>query len=79
MDALAAKLVNAFRLAHKHDLELLAVRVVVDVFGDAFINQVVLDRDVDCDAGFQVDNVVAEHIDLGFVLMALLIAFFQLS
>lgn len=59
MNALAAELVDAFRLAHEHDLELLAVRVVVDVLGDAFVNQVVLYGDVDCYARFQVDDVVA--------------------
>ena len=48
--SLGAKLVSAFGLAHKHDLQLLSVRVVVDVLSQFLVDGVVLDRDVDSDA-----------------------------
>lgn len=50
MNAFASELINAFRLAHEHNLELLAVRVVIDVLGNTLIDLVVLNGDVDSDA-----------------------------
>ena len=63
-DALGAELVNTFALTHEHDLELLSVRVVVDVFGKLLVDAIVLDRDVDRDARLQVDDVLTELLDL---------------
>jgi len=48
--AFRAELVDALLLSHKHNLELLAVRVVVDVLGEALVNLVVFDGDVDRDS-----------------------------
>ena len=50
MDTLAAELVDALRLAHEHDFEFLAIRVIVYVVSDASVDHIVLDRDVDCDS-----------------------------
>jgi len=63
-DALSAELVDAFSLAHEHDLELLAVGEVVDVLGQSFVDDVALHRDVDSDAGLQVDDVLLEGFNL---------------
>ena len=48
--ALGAELVSALGLAHEHDLELLTVRVVVDVLRKFLVDGVIFDRDVDGDA-----------------------------
>ena len=49
VDTLATELVNTLGLAHKHDLKLLAVRVIVDVLSDFLVNLVALNWDVDGD------------------------------
>ena len=48
-DALCTKLVNSLRLTHEHDLELLAVGVVIDVLRQFLIDRRALHRNVDCD------------------------------
>jgi len=63
-DTLGAELVDALALAHEHDLELLSVRVVIDVLGKLLVNAIVLDRDVDRDARLQVDDVLTELLNL---------------
>ena len=63
-DALGAELVDALALAHKHDLELLAVGIVVDVLGEPLVHGVVFDRDVHGDARLQIDNVLLQRLDL---------------
>jgi hypothetical protein len=52
-----AKLVNALRFSEEHNLQLGAVRVVVDVVGQALVDLVVRRRDVNCYLLFQVDDV----------------------
>lgn len=68
--ALASELIDTLRLAHEHDLQLLAVRVVVDVLSDSLVDCVALDRDVDCDAALQVNDVVAKCFNLDLHLIA---------
>ena len=63
-DALSAELVHTLAFTHEHDLELLPVWVVVDVLSKLLVDSVVLDRDVDCDARLQIDDVLAELLDL---------------
>ena len=63
VDALGAELVYALGLAHKHDLQLRAVGVVVDVLGQSVVDRVVLDGDVDRDARLQVNDVLLEDLD----------------
>ena len=67
---LAAKLVDAFALTHKHDLELLAVRVVIDVLSDFFVDLVILNGDVDSDTRFKINDVVAKHFNFVLHLFA---------
>lgn len=64
VDTLATELVNTLGLAHKHDLKLLAVRVIVDVLSDFLVNLVALDWDVDGDTRLQVNDVVAKNFNL---------------
>ena len=63
-NALGAELVNTFSLTHKHDLELLSVRVVVDILSKLPVDSVVLDRDVHGDTRLQIDDVLAELFNL---------------
>ena len=72
VDALGAELVDAFSLAHEHDLQLLSVGVIVDVLGKLDVDSVALLWDVDCDAALKVDDVLAEILDLHLVLLHLL-------
>jgi len=71
-DTLGSELVDSLRLAHEHDLELLTVWVVVDVLGQLLVNGVSLHWDVNSDARLEVDDVLAEGVDFGFVGLELL-------
>ena len=62
--ATGAELVDALRLAHEHDLQLLAVGVVVDVLGKLQVDRVGLDRDVDGDALLKVNDVGLKRLAL---------------
>ena len=53
-----AKLIDACGFAHEHDLEFGAVREVVDVFSQFFVNDVILYRNVDGNARFKVNDVL---------------------
>lgn len=75
---LAAELVNALRLTHEHDLELLAVRVVIDVLRDLFVDLVVLHRNVHGDARLQIDDVVAQHFNLSLQVVHIALSLLQL-
>ena len=76
---LRAKLIDTGGLTHEHDLEFLAVRVVVDVLSQLLVDRIVLDRDVDSDTRLKVDDVLTQLLDLvvglfdfGFVVFHLL-------
>lgn len=55
--AFRAELIDTGWLSHKHNLKLLAVRVVVDVLRQLLVHDTVLYGDVHCDAGLQVNDV----------------------
>ena len=63
-DSLGTELVNTIGLSHEHDLQLLSVGEVVDVLGKSDINGVSLDRNVNGDAGLQVNDVLLQGVDL---------------
>ena len=63
-DTLGTELVDSLRFTHEHDLELLPVWVVVNVLGKLFVDHVVFDRDVDCDTRFEVDDILAQLLNL---------------
>ena len=69
LDALRSELVDAAGLTHEHDLELVALWVVVDVLGELAVNGVILDRNVHSDALLEVDDVLLEgaHLNFGFL------------
>ncbi len=71
-DALGAELVDTFGLAHEHDLQLLAVGVVIDVLRQLLVDLVVLHWNVDGDARLQVDDVLAQRVNLSLVILHLL-------
>ena len=62
--ALGSELVDTLRLSHEHDLQLLSVWVVVDVFGQSLVNLVVLHRDVHCNAALEINDVLLKSLDL---------------
>jgi len=61
---LLTELIDTLRLAHEHDLELVAVGEVVDVVAERHIDLVLLDGDVDSDAALQVDDVLLKGAHL---------------
>lgn len=65
-DATRSKLVDALGLAHKHDLQLLTVGVVVDVLCKFCVDHVLLDWDIDGDARLEVNDVGLEGLNFGF-------------
>lgn len=70
-DPLRPELIDTLGLSHEHNLELLAVRVVVNILCQFFVDQVVLDGDVDCDARLQIDDVLPQLLDLTLSLVCL--------
>ncbi len=52
VDATRAEFVDTLLFSHEHDLKFLAVRVVVDVLGELFVDGAVLCWNVDGDACF---------------------------
>ena len=66
VDLLGSELVDALRLTHEHDLQLAALRVVVDVLREKFVCTVIFDGDIDRDPGLEVDDVGFERLDLIF-------------
>ena len=65
-DALGAKLIDTIGLTHEHDLELVAIGIVVDVLSKLGVDGVRLDGDVDGDASLEVDDVGLESLNLDF-------------
>lgn len=63
-DALRAELVDTVALAHEHNLQPLAIRVVVDVLSQFLVGDVVLDRNVNSDARLKINDVLAQLLNL---------------
>ena len=57
-------MVNALGLTHEHDLQFLTGWIVVDVLGQLLVDIIVLIRNVHSDASLEVDDVLAELVDL---------------
>ena len=72
MDTTLAELVDTRRLSHEHDLELLAVRVVVDVLCQLGVDCVRLDGDVNSDSALKVNDVLLQGLYLGLKVAHLL-------
>ena len=63
-DPLRTELIDSFRFAHEHDLEFLAVWVVINILSELFVRGIVLNGNVDGNARLQIDDVLVEHVDL---------------
>lgn len=72
VDLLGSELVDALGLAQEHNLQLGALGVIIDVLGELLVDRVVLDGDVDCNSGLQVDDVGLECVDLMLAVLQLL-------
>ena len=66
VDLLGAELVDALCLAHEHQLQLVAIWVVVDELCHLLVDLITLDWHVDGNSCFQVDDVVFESLSLNF-------------
>ena len=70
--ALAAELINAVRLAHEHNLQLLPVGVVVDVLSELLVDRVILHGNVDRDTRLEIDDVLSQRLNFVLVVFHLL-------
>jgi len=68
-DTFGAELVDALALAHEHNLELLAIGVVVNVLGQLLVDGVALDGDVHSDARLEVNDVLLQSLGLVVLLV----------
>jgi len=68
-DASRSEFVDTFRLSEEHDLQLLAVGVVIDVLRQFLVGLVALLWDVDGNSGLEIDDVALEDFDLVFCVL----------
>ena len=71
-DTLRAELVDTLGLTHEHDLQLLTLGIVVDVFGEFLVDRIFLHWDVNGDSLLQVDDVLLEACNLNLGVFQLL-------
>jgi hypothetical protein len=64
MDSFSSEIVNTVTLSHKHDLQLLSIREVVDVFCELPVNLIVFHRNINCNTSLQVNNILFESSNL---------------
>ncbi len=62
-DLARAEFVDTLSRAHEHDLEFLAVRIVVDILCKFLVDHVILDWNVDSDSRLEIDNVRFQVLD----------------
>ena len=65
-------MVDAFLLAHEHDLQLLTVWVVVDILGKFLVNGVPFNGNVDRNSRLEVNNVLSQSFNFLLVVLQLL-------
>lgn len=68
---LGSELVDTLVLSHKHDLELLSLRVVVNKLSKALVDGVVLNWDVDSNTLLQLNDVVLKSLNLNLSVLQL--------
>ena len=71
-------MVDAFLLAHEHDLEFLTIGVVVNVLGQFLVNGIALHRNVDRNSRLEIDDVLAQSFSLVVQLAYFLLVVLQL-
>jgi hypothetical protein len=64
MNFLGAKLIDSVTLTHEHDLELLSVGEVVNVFGQLAVHDIALQRNVHGNSSLQVDDILFQSGNL---------------
>ena len=67
LDPTSTELIDALLHAKEHDLELSAVRIVIDVIGQRLVDRVALHWDVHSNTSPKLDNVGSEGLDLRLV------------
>ena len=71
-NSLGTELVNTFRLAHEHDLELRSLGVVVNEFSKLSVDWVFLHWNVNSDSLLEVNDVLLKRINLDLGILQLL-------
>ena len=71
-------MIDSLRLAHEHNFELLTVWVVIDVLRKFLISRISLHRNVNGYAGFQIDDILLERVDLVIAILDLVFSILQL-
>lgn len=69
VDSLGSELIDSLTFSHEHDLELVSFGIVVDVLGQFLVNHVIFDWYVNSDSLLQLNDVLFEHLDLGFSIL----------
>lgn len=64
-----SELVNPLTLAHEHNLELLSIRVVINILGKSAIDLVITHRYVHRNPRFQIHDVLLECLHLDFTFL----------
>lgn len=70
-NSLGSKLVYSLSLSHKHDLELSPLWVVVDKLSQFFINDIILDRNVDSNPLLQINDILLESLNFTLSILQL--------
>ena len=71
-DLSGAELVDTLGLSHEHDLQLASFGVVVDVLGEALVDGIFLDGNVDSDSLLEINDVLLERFNLDLGILQLL-------
>ena len=78
-DTLSTELIDTFSLAHEHDLELLAIGIVIDVLSQLQIDLITFDRNVNrIGSLLEINDDLAELVDLVVGLVELLLVLLHL-
>ena len=62
-DSLGSEFVHTFGLSQEHNLQLLTIWVIVDIFSELLVSLISLARNVDGNSCFQVDDVVLKYFN----------------
>lgn len=64
IDSFGAEVVDPLVISHKHHLQLVAIRIIVDKLSHALVNLIALNRHINCYSGLQINDVVFECLIL---------------
>ena len=77
-----SKLVNTFRLPHKHNFKLLSIWVVINVLSYTFIYLIILDWNINSNSCLEINDIITQSLNLCykvFIIQFTLLKFFKIS